>query len=327
MNNIDKLRKYFKNNQNICEINIIDYDEYNLYIRIDYFKKNSLYKLIWVDLNAEVDNILEMINYTVLPLNVIESLENAFLNDDIYIHDYHYIYEDAKVLMDVYLDKFKYHVYFNRYIPKQLQFLEKFFVLLFFNLPKRFENIVYKFMGVLSEEVPSYEYEIRKEFDLFNGSLKEIFLDEDIEKGQKDFLKNKVLYLEKIGQFYISVIDDNVVMIELFNDSYLKLGCSCSKENYCSHIVSTFLAIRNNFEKHFYKLVPYNDTISVIDRVKNLDFILCLGIEGSKLKIINHRHIEYAPLFKDKEILWKIIEDDNNHSLEKEIDGLFSKLD
>ena len=64
-----KLNKYYKKKRayNIIEIRFINYMKSNLYIRIDYYPKDLIYKLTWLDLNyGDVDNITKFVSTEVM---------------------------------------------------------------------------------------------------------------------------------------------------------------------------------------------------------------------------------------------------------------------
>ena len=54
LNNLDKvslIKKYYKRNPVFLELNLVNYEKYNLYICINEIDKNSCYRLSWFDLD------------------------------------------------------------------------------------------------------------------------------------------------------------------------------------------------------------------------------------------------------------------------------------
>ena len=65
-------------------------------------------------------------------------------------------------------------------------------------------------------------------------------------------------------------------------------NCSCPCEFYCKHIYSVLLSIRNKEEKRFYKIMYKNPDKSLLERVMEFDYFLCLGVVEQNLEIINN---------------------------------------
>ena len=56
---MDKINKHFKKDKLFAELFLENYEEFNIYFRIDYLKKEKCYKMSWFDLNLmETDDIM-----------------------------------------------------------------------------------------------------------------------------------------------------------------------------------------------------------------------------------------------------------------------------
>ena len=55
-NKIKQVSKYIKNKDIVLDIKLINYENYNLYFRIDYIKKLNIFKISWIDLDLIKDN-------------------------------------------------------------------------------------------------------------------------------------------------------------------------------------------------------------------------------------------------------------------------------
>ena len=54
-NKIESINKYFKKDNNIIELSLINYEGYNIYIRLDELKSTKTFKLSWFDLDLILD--------------------------------------------------------------------------------------------------------------------------------------------------------------------------------------------------------------------------------------------------------------------------------
>ena len=80
-NKLDSIIKYFKKDKNILELSLINYEGYNIYIRLDELKNTKTYKLSWFDLDLVLTKDIEKyISSEYIPSDRIE----AFF--DFYVH-------------------------------------------------------------------------------------------------------------------------------------------------------------------------------------------------------------------------------------------------
>jgi len=138
---IEFIKKYYKKSKLILDLEMINYEKHNFYIRIDYYKKIDAYKISWFDLDLlETDKIEKFISYEYIPNDLINSFMSIFNNNPIIKFDLKKEnITDGLVKLNIYQsikDMDEIHLEFTRYIPKELHFLSTFFVVLFQNLPK-----------------------------------------------------------------------------------------------------------------------------------------------------------------------------------------------
>ena len=102
-NKIESINKYFKKDNNIIELSLINYEGYNIYIRLDELKSTKTFKLSWFDLDLILDkNIDKYISSEYIPkdkieafINNINALENINTNYKSEVQD------NCKVKLDV----------------------------------------------------------------------------------------------------------------------------------------------------------------------------------------------------------------------------------
>ena len=104
----------------------------------------------------------------------------------------------------------------------------------------------------------------------------------------------------------------------------MQVYCSCPCEFYCKHIYAVILAIRNNDFNRFYKINYKNPNLSIMDRVLNFDYQLCMGIIEKNFEIINNDgEIELIPIFDSNgKCNWQILEDDEDMTLARQLQDI-----
>jgi len=100
--------------------------------------------------------------------------------------------------------------------------------------------------------------------------------------------------------------------------------CTCPCEFYCKHIYAVIKAIRKNEIRKFYKVLYINKKQNLLENTTNNKYILCSGLEEDYLEIINkYGEIELVPLLdEDNNLNFKVLEDDENKSLTKQINKI-----
>lgn len=324
-NKIRLIRKKYKNKNLFLELYLLDYEGFSIYIRIDYDKKLDVYKLNWYDLEAIQDkNIEKYMGSEYISRKDLERILKILENKE---NNYHEEQEKNIVALNVYENE-GYHYQFTRFIPKELSFLSEIFITIFENLPKKLEEFLYELHGDLMETRTKYEYHDELEFDLFEGDLTEIFGEKIIERGKKYYKENKVKFLEKIDDKYYSIVSgtEKYLTVIKYDEKTKKMlvYCTCPCEFYCKHMYSVIKAIRKNEIRKFYKVLYINKKQNLLENTTNNKYILCSGLEEDYLEIINkYGEIELVPLLdEDNNLNFKVLEDDENKSLTKEINKI-----
>lgn len=319
LSRIKMIKKHYQKNKLILDLQLYYYDGYNIYIRIDYIKKLKIYRLSWFDLDDLSYYSIEQIeSYTYLTKDMIDSIIDFLKNKEGDNEDIKL--EEDQVILKVYPNNLTYT--FNKYIPKNRAFIARIFIMIFNNMPRNYQELLFKLHAELMNDVTRYEYKKEFNFDLFNDDINKIFAFQIIERGKNYYEENKVKFLEKIDEErFFAVVEgtDNYLVVIKYNDENKKMQvyCSCPCEFYCKHIYAVILAIRNSNFKRFYKIYYKNPNVSLMQRVANYDYQLCMGIIEKNFLIVNNDgEIELIPIFDSKgKCNWQVLEDDEDMSL------------
>ena len=319
LSRIKMIKKHYQKNKLILDLQLYYYDGYNIYIRIDYIKKLKIYRLSWFDLDDLSYYSIEQIeSYTYLTKDMIDSIIDFLKNKEGDNEDIKL--EEDQVILKVYPNNLTYT--FNKYIPKNWAFIARIFIMIFNNMPRNYQELLFKLHALLMNDVTRYEYKKEFNFDLFNDDINKIFAFQIIERGKNYYEENKVKFLEKIDEErFFAVVEgtDNYLVVIKYNNESKKMQvyCSCPCEFYCKHIYAVILAIRNSNFKRFYKIYYKNPNVSLMQRVANYDYQLCMGIIEKNFLIVNNDgEIELIPIFDSNgKCNWQVLEDDEDMSL------------
>lgn len=328
MNNINTylmlIDKYFKKEKTelLVELLLENYNGRNFYFRIDYYKKDRVYKLNFIDLDhIESNNIGMWINSNNLePTNVFH-IENVLKNVNVKVNNIN----DSKyrVTFNSFFNKIN-HMTFKRYIPNELYFLAEIILIIFNNAPKKLEGYFYELIALLDNNTKEFEYNDFIKFDIYKGNIDKLFSEDDIKKGNVYYNDDCIKFLEKVNDKFYAVIDgaeEYVIIIDYDSKKKeMKLFSSCPCIYYCKHLYAVLKAIQNKEEKRFYKLIyTDNQKNNYIDNLLNLSFYLCLGVNRGLIKYISRDgNIDTSPLVGiDGKCHFKIIEDDDNESISR----------
>lgn len=328
---VENIRKYYKKNQLLLELQLASYNDYNIYIRLDYFRKLKTYRLSWFDLDdLDIHFIEKNMSFEYISSETIDIIFKILDKGKItHMEYYEEDVEDGEVILELFHSGKVYKYRFNKYIPKKLAFLSNIFIILFNNLPRKLQNFLFELHAELENNVTRYEYKKAFSFDLFNDDINQIFAFPIIERGKKYYEENKVQFLEKIdADRFFSVVEgtEKYLVVIKYNeqDNKMQVYCSCPCEFYCKHIYAVILAIRNKDFNRFYKINYKNPNLSIMDRVLNFDYELCIGIVEKSFEIINHDgEIELIPIFDSSgKCNWQILEDDENMTLARQLQDI-----
>lgn len=338
---LNKIKKYFKKNELFLELYLENYEEYNIYFRIDYIKKNKCYRLSWFDLNLmESDDIDKYISFEYVPDKIIEHI-NSILetkkikNKDFYkeenmdeIRDKVYLKINSKTKNNEFLE-----VTFYKFIPEELKEIAPIISILFNTAPRKLQNFFFELFATLNDKESEYKYKSVIKFDIFKDDLKKIFNETIYKRGEKYFKESRVLFLEKIDNRYFGVVgglrDLYLCIIDYNEETHnLCVHCSCPCNYYCKHLCAIILAIRNNQIRRFLKIRNKRmDNSNLLIKYMNFDFLLCVGNTDDKFIIVNNNgFLETVPILNEKgELEWEILEDTPSNNLEKYVNKLINK--
>ncbi len=331
------INKCFKKTDLLLDIQMHDYEGCDIYIRLDFYKKEKVHKLSWVDLN-HINNkaIKPYINSEYVSVKYLDNIAHSINNNNLKDINYSDLdVNDGLVKLNLYFYEKKKRnsisILFHRYIPNELPFVFDIFANVFDNLPYKMEMFLRILAAKLNGEEERYDNEKSFKFNLYKSELDTCFRKNIITKGRKYYAADKVKFLEKINDKYYAVVKgkkDYAVIVNYdkrLNET--RLYCYCSCEFHCKHEYAVILAIRNKDFKKFYKVAYDINTDNVMEKIVGFKYFLCAGVRNDKLILLNnYGNIEYVSLFsKEGKLMWKVIEDDEKRTLEKKINNIIKK--
>lgn len=333
MNEVDlklsRIRKKLKKNNLFLEILLLNYEKFNIYIRIDYIKKLGVYKISWFDLEFfDFNKIEKYMGCEYINGKIIDDIINIFLNKS---NNYQVDCDKNIVIFNGYFNE-GYHYQFERYIPNDLLFLGDVFSIIFKSLPYSLEYFLYQLHAEIMGTKSRYEYHDCFNFDLYKDDLKKIFDDRVIKNGKKFYKYNCVEFLEKIEDKYYSIVKGTEKYLVVIKDDEEKkemlLYCTCPCHFNCKHVYGVIRSIRENKERKLYKVIYINKEVNIIDNVTNYKHLLCSGVCDDCLEIINkYGEIELVPLLDNfNNLNFKILQDDDKNTLEKEMKKIINSI-
>ena len=324
-----KIDKYLSKKGHIeyASILLCNYNGNNIYVRFDYDDVVKAYKVVWVDLNfidlKHLDNYVNIQTMTSYLANkVVKILANTFTSSANFSDDK--IYGDRVVVTNIF-DGIKREYVFDRFLPEELDFLSDFIVILFSYLPRGMDVILNEMFGLLDGMADKYNVLKPVKFDLFKTDMTTIFKSGLIKKGQKEYDKGKVAFLEQLEGKYVAIVDDKepcLVILHQINDDFAMIWCNCENPLYCEHICAVLLALRDGCFNNFYKVKYRGQDKSLLDEVRDGFFYCCFGIEGDNLLLVaDDGMILKAPILENGRCMFDVIEDDDECSLSKELEN------
>lgn len=329
---IEETRKHLKKlkAEPLIEMILTNYENHNIYIVLNFYKKESLCKFSWIDLDlVEGNDIEKYINYQLVPKKYIEYLIEFFEDKNIFKK---YIVEennnDGRVELNITVTDDEYNYIFSKYLPLKLEFLVTIIQTIFDHLPKMLEVFLFQILSSFYGTQWRYEYKKTFDFDLFSDDIDKLFEEQIIYRGNNYFNNHKVKFLEKIDDRYFAVVngtkdEDKYVVIIDYNHEEQKMNvfCNCPCEFYCKHIYAVLKCIQNDIYNRFFKIMYKKSNVNLYERVVNFDYLLCLGTVESNFEVINRNGlIELIPILDRN---WEVLEDDENRTLSKAINQIY----
>ena len=322
------INKYLtkKGHEIVMSIFLSDYNNHDIYIRFDYVKKLSVYKVVWFDMNfLDIKHIDEYINQQIVTKFIAMQLIEKIMSNK---NDSAYYFNDEikgdRVEVLFYQDKKVKEFVFDRFLPIEWAFLIDPFALIFSYLPRSMEIMLNEIFAIFDGTENRFNALKPIKFDLINGDDDKIFGPRDILEGTKYYENDRVEFLEKIDNHYLAIVEERqpyLVNIREDDDGFAFLWCNCKQTGFCKHIYATLLAIRDKKYKAFYKVGYIGKDESLLDKVMTGKFFLCYGIEGDKLLLITAESMVFkADIVVDGKKVFEVIEDDDECSLSKALD-------
>lgn len=320
------IEKYYKDDTLFFAAYLNNYNNFHIYIRIDYIDKLKCYKLRWFDLDFVKDSkIVKYESSEMVEEDVIDTIEKlcTVLNVD---QKKNYwgkennvgIYIDAKCKNS---DEVK--IKFYKYIPEHCEALYQIMSIIFEIVPRKlypfFEEIGYIFNG----GADTFEYEKRFRFDLFKGDLDKVFNIPTCVRGTRYYDERRVLFLEKVDDRYFAVVNGNELYLVIIKydevSKDMQVYCSCPCDVFCKHIYAVIMAIREKDFKPFYKVMPKREYTDMFDKLMNINYTFSIGMVEDVIGIIGEDgYIEWLDILdEDKKSKWIIVEDDDKQRFTK----------
>lgn len=320
---LQKIKKYYKkrNAFNILEIQFKNYMKSNLYIRLDYYPKDMIYKITWLDLNyGEVETITKFISTEIMNRESVEYIIKILELNTLTIKPLQKKYKEDIVtiksnIQGIIPGNNTYEFY--RYLPQEWSSLSNILVIISKNLPSKLDEYFVQVLAILTGEQYKYDYLNNIKFNIMKDNIDKIFDPIIVEKA-KSIEENNITFLEKFDNTYYAIYNDIyefVIIIKEEEKNKVVLHCSCGCEYYCEHIYKVLEKIQKKEELPFYKVVYNEPDKDLLDRMTNNEYILCTGIIDNKLKLINNvGQIGYLPLLdENNNCNWTILEDTNDY--------------
>lgn len=332
LDNLNRIKKKFKNNALVFEMTFLNYGDKSLYIRLDFKRKYGDYKLYWYELTSNKMNLRKEKNELYLSSDKVESFVTFFKNNIVNYDDEIDSNDNRVIVYSPYPSKNSDTTYinFHDYIPLDSEGLK---TLIFYTielLPSYYDYLKYQLNAKIGGYEEKFEYQKSFSFNLFNDNLDSIFRTQIVTRGKRYYKEGKILFLEYTQGRYFSVVEGVntyylVVVKYDEEEKRLQVYCNCPCEFFCKHIYAVICAIRNNEFKPFYKIKYNGDVDNYLDKLLNFDYFLCAGLtKNNNLIIIGHEgEIIYTNVFNSEgRCRWEVISDDDELSLTLKIDNL-----
>ena len=326
----EKINKYlYKQGHEIVMSLFLDgYNGNQIYVRMDYVAKLSIYKIVWFDLRfIDIKHLDKYINMQMMTKYMAESLINKMLNSKYesgFIQNPNIIGDRVEIIS--YVTEDRYEFVFDRFLPLEWKFLIDPLVIMFSYLPRGMECILNEMFGKFDGLEEKYNMVKFFKFDLLKDDLNKLFKKSVLEYAQVLVDDEMVSFLEKVNNKYLGIVEGKSpqgVSIDVSKDGYIRVNCDCKDNKYCVHLAAVILAIRQKKKCNtFYKVKLIRDNESLLDKLSNVSYFLCFGLVEDRLLLINEvGFIFEEPILADGKVQFEVLEDDDEMSLSKVIEG------
>lgn len=286
------IEKYLKRKKEIVlvDIRVSNYSKSNFYLGIVYNNKIDMYKVLYIPLDIVEDGKIEdfacyqfidmvSVNYLLKTLK----LEEEIFKDSSFRNRVNKLIDNYNVEINVNLEENKYQFLTTRFIPKDWIFIFDLIVTIFSYAPNIVGGLCEDLLTLFNDEAEDIKYQESLEFDILRDD--EEILNDSLGNEVLDF--NKISYLEKVNNKYFSIISGNIVIVE---SEYGMVNTYCECDDYCKYVLTVIMAIRNNIEKKF-------NRIMLIDKEKanKVKYYLSYGLNSKGIKVIHGCREEIIP--------------------------------
>lgn len=331
----DKINDYLakRGHELVTSIYLNNYNGNNIYIRIDFIRKLSIYKIVWIDLNffnekKMGDYINSQMVTKYIAVKLIENL--AKLN-----MDSSYTFNDKiigdRVEIVTYLNDTPKEYVFDRFLPLELEPFIDVFAIVFSYLPRGMEVFLHEIFAKFDGNEERFNALKPFKFDLANGDLTTIFRKMVITRGEKLYEEDKVKFLEKVeDNYYLSIIEEDgkdcLSVIRLVDEKYVHMWCNCKCDYYCKHLYAMIKAIREKKYNNFYKVKYIGKEESLLEKVTVSNYYLCFGINNGKILLINDDGTIFpCDVVQKGKVAFEVLEDDDDCTLSKQLKEIKTK--
>jgi hypothetical protein len=331
----DKINDYLikKGHELVMSIYLNNYNGNNIYIRVDYIRKLSIYKVVWVDLNflnpKKLDAYINSQMVTkYIAVKLIEQLNRLKLDSSYEFNDK--IIGDRVEVVTYLNDSIKEYV-FDRFLPLEWEPFIDLFAIVFSYLPRGMEIFLHEIFAKFDGTEERFNCSKPIKFDLLLDDMNETFRKMVVSRGEKIFEDDKVKFVERQeDDYYIGLVEEEgksfVPIVKKVDDEHVFMHCNCKCDYYCKHIYAMIKSIRENKMNNFYKVRYIGKEESLLEKVTISNFYLCFGIKDGKLLLINDDgSIFPCDVIQKGKVAFEVLEDDDECSLSKEIEELKEK--
>ena len=331
----DKINDYLtkRGHELVTSIYLNNYNSNNIYIRIDYIRKLSIYKIVWVDLNFfNEKKIGDYINSQMVTKYIAVKLIENLAKIDM---DSSYTFNDKiigdRVEIVTYLNEEPKEYVFDRFLPFELEPFIDVFAIVFSYLPRGMEVFLHEIFAKFDCNVERFNALKPFKFNLAKGDLSSIFRKMVITRGEKLYEENKVKFLEKVeDNYYLSIVEDDgidyLTVIRLVDEKYVHMWCNCKCDYYCKHLYATIKAIREKKYINFYKVKYTGKEESLLEKVTISNYYLCFGIKNDKILLINDDGTIFpCDIVQKGKVAFEVLEDDDDCTLSKQLKEIKTK--
>lgn len=327
---VKQIQRRFKKDELIYDSLFINYQNMSIYVGLFFIKKLKCYKLIWIDLDDYNNryfnryiNVVRVSNYYVnLLLSFLSTYDGLTEISDVTSDDKIFSFYCYKKTGD----NKNINIAVNRFLPREAFKLCDLILSMGEYLPHNLYSLFDELLARINNKVNNQDYLEDYEIDIMNCNLDDVYGSKISKDGESFYSKDKIKYLEKIGDEYYAYIDDNdevytVIITPDEKRGTTQIYCSCPGEYLCKHSNAVIRAIRDKKWNRFAKIVYMNPNVPAIERIEDFNYFLCVDVVDDKFVVINHEgKIDEIEIYDPGRVCnWKIISDTKDKMLKNKL--------